>query len=77
MNSLLEQALNVLYVFFVLSIWVLLCHLVAKRAVRTGLYYKPYFWLSILFLPYVAIYVFFFRTKRPINIGIRVFPEKD
>ena len=44
------------------------CHFVARRGVRTGLTYKPWFLLMLLtggiLIPWVGIYVFLFRRKR-------------
>jgi beta-lactamase regulating signal transducer with metallopeptidase domain len=43
------------------------CHIVARRGVRTGLSYKPWFLVMVLsaaiLMPFVAIYVFVFRRK--------------
>jgi uncharacterized membrane protein len=43
------------------------CHIVAKRGVRTGLSYRPWFFIMVLsaaiLMPFVAIYVFLFRRK--------------
>jgi DMSO/TMAO reductase YedYZ heme-binding membrane subunit len=43
------------------------CHIVARRGVRTGLTYKPWFVAMVLsaaiLMPFVAIYVFLFRKK--------------
>ena len=44
------------------------CHFVARRGVRTGLTYKPWFLVMLfsagILLPWVGIYVFLFRRKR-------------
>ena len=43
------------------------CHIVARRGVRTGLTYKPWFLAMVLsaaiLMPFVAVYVFAFRRK--------------
>ena len=71
-NTFLEQVLNVAWFLFLFAIYFLLCHLVARRAIRTGKRYKPFFLLSLLFLPYVAIWVYLFRSIKPQNIGVIV-----
>jgi hypothetical protein len=44
------------------------CHFVARRGVRTGLTYKPWFLVMLLtggiLMPWIGIYVFLFRRKR-------------
>jgi len=43
------------------------CHVVARRGVRTGLTYKPWFLLMVfsagILMPWITIYVFLFRRK--------------
>lgn len=51
-----------------LLVTLLLAHIVARRAVRTGLYYRPTFLAIVLsftlLLPVIAIRVYIFRRKK-------------
>jgi hypothetical protein len=62
----MENVLNVLWFLFVMGLYPLLVHLVAKRGFKTGLYYWRVFIIAFFFLVPAFIWVMWRNPRKGI-----------
>ena len=63
MRTIIEQILNVLWFLGVWAIYFFICHLIAKWGSRWGVPYKKVLLISIIALPYSALWIFLRRYR--------------
>jgi uncharacterized membrane protein YesL len=60
----MEFVLNILGFIFVLAVYLLLVHLVARRGFKTGLYYERVFVIALFFLLPAFLWVMWRNPRR-------------